>query len=59
MALAPRHGFTFVDTGLAFNGPTLEEMPAAGLFQADGLHPTAAGSLEIATAFAAADALGD
>jgi lysophospholipase L1-like esterase len=34
-------------------------MPAAGLFQADGLHPTAAGSLEIARAFAAADGLGD
>jgi hypothetical protein len=59
MALAPKHGFTFVDTGLAFNGPTGDAMPAAGLFQADGLHPTAAGSLEIARAFAAADGLGD
>jgi hypothetical protein len=58
-SLAPKHGFTYVDTGLAINGPTGDAMPAAGLFQADGLHPTAEGSLEIAKAFAAADGLGD
>jgi hypothetical protein len=59
MSLAPKHGFRFVDTGLAFNGPTGSAMPAAGLFQADGLHPTAEGSLAIARVFAEADGPGD
>jgi hypothetical protein len=56
---ALKHGFRFVDTEAAFNGPTGTAMPADGLFQADGLHPTAEGSLGIARVFAEADGLGD
>jgi hypothetical protein len=56
---ALRHGFTFVDTEAAFNGPTGTAMPADGLFQADGLHPTAAGALAVAKVFAKADGIGD
>lgn len=58
MPIALKHGFTFVDTEAAFNGPTLGAMPAAGLFQSDGLHPTAAGALATAKVFAEADGLG-
>ena len=58
-ALAKEHGFTFVDTELVFNGPDSSAMPADGLFQSDGLHPTAAGALATARAFAEADGLGD
>jgi len=37
----------------------MDAMPAAGLFQTDGLHPTAAGALAAAAVFAEADGLGD
>jgi hypothetical protein len=59
MALAEKHRFTFVDTELVFNGPDSSAMPADGLFQSDGLHPTAAGALATAKALAAADGLGN
>jgi lysophospholipase L1-like esterase len=42
-----------------FNGPTLDAMPAAGLFQSDGIHPTAAGAQAVAKVFAQADGIGD
>ena len=57
--LVRKHGFTLVDLEVAFNGPTLDAMPAAGLFQSDGIHPTAAGALAVAKVFAEADGLGD
>jgi GDSL-like Lipase/Acylhydrolase family len=59
MALATKHGFTFVDTERVFNGADSGTMPAEGLFQSDGLHPTPAGALATATAFAKADGLPD
>ena len=58
MPLALKHGFTFVDTEAAMNGPSLE-MPLEGLFQSDGLHPTATGALATAQVLAKADGLGD
>lgn len=58
MSLAQEHGFTFVDTEGVFNGPTGSAVPADGLFQSDGLHPTAAGALAVAEVFAEADGLG-
>jgi hypothetical protein len=48
-----------VDLYAALNGPTLGEMPAAGLFQSDGIHPTTAGALAVAKVFAEADGMGD
>jgi hypothetical protein len=57
--LVRKHGFTLVDLEVAFNGPTLDAMPAAGLFQPDGIHPTAAGALAVAKVFAEADGIGD
>ena len=56
--MAAKHGFTFVQTLAAFDGPSLSERPAQGLFQFDGIHPTAAGALLVAEVFAAADGLG-
>jgi len=50
---------TLVDLEVAFNGPTLEAMPAAGLFQSDGVHPTVAGAQAMAKVFAEADGIGD
>ena len=58
-SLAGEHGFTFVDTEAAINGSTRSAMPADGLFQSDGIHPTAAGALAVAKVFAKADGLGD
>jgi len=55
--LARKHGFTLVDLEAAFNGPTLDAMPAPGLFQPDGIHPTAAGALAVAKEVAKADGL--
>jgi lysophospholipase L1-like esterase len=57
--LVGKHGFTLVDLEVAFNGPTLDAMPAAGLFQSDGIHPTAAGAQAVAKVFAEADGIGD
>jgi len=57
--LVGKHGFTLVDLEVAFNGPTLDAMPAAGLFQSDGIHPTTAGALAVAKVFAEADGIGD
>jgi hypothetical protein len=57
--MAAKHGFTFVDTEVVFNGPSRREMPAEGLFQSDGLHPTEAGALLTAQTYAEADGLGD
>ena len=57
--LAEKHGFTFVDTEVVFNGPTRWEMPAEGLFQSDGLHLTAAGQRLAADTYAEQDGLGD
>jgi len=57
--LALKYGFRFADTETAFNGRTGTAMPADGLFQADGLHPTAEGSLAIAKVIAEADGLGN
>ena len=59
LPLARKHGFTPVDLEVAFNGPTLDAMPAAGLFQSDGIHPTAAGAQAVAKVFAEADGIGD
>jgi hypothetical protein len=56
--LAKKHGFTFVDTELAFNGPDGSAMPEDGLFQPDRLHPTEAGALKVARLFAEADGIG-
>ncbi|MEW5990673.1 MAG: hypothetical protein AB1736_04910 [Chloroflexota bacterium] len=56
---AAKYGFIFVDVHLVFNGPSRREMPADGLFVADGLHPSAAGALLTAQTFAEADGLGD
>ena len=58
-SLVGKHGFTLVDLEVAFNGPTLDAMPAAGLFQSDGIHPTTAGALAVAKVFAEADGIGD
>jgi hypothetical protein len=58
-ALAKKHGFTFVDTELAFNSPDSSAMPEDGLFQSDGLHPTEAGALKVAELFAQVDRIGD
>jgi len=58
-AMAPKHGFVFVDTELVFNGETREAMPASGLFQPDGLHPTEAGAALIAETYRAADGIVD
>ena len=57
--LARKHGFTFVDTELAFNGPDSSAMPEDGLFLPDRLHPTEAGALKVAQLFAQADGIGD
>jgi hypothetical protein len=57
--LVGKHGFTLVDLEVAFNGPTLDAMPADGLFQSDGIHPTVAGALAVAKVFAKSDGLGD
>jgi hypothetical protein len=57
--LAEKHGFTFVPTEAAFNGPDPGQAPAEGLFQPDGLHPTAAGAQLTAAVFAEVDGLGD
>jgi len=57
--LVGKHGFTLVDLEVAFNGPTLDAMPAAGLFQSDGVHPTVAGAQAMAKVFAEADGIGD
>lgn len=57
--MARKHGFVFVDTELEFNGTSRWKMPADGLFQSDGLHPTAAGALLTAKTYAAADGLGE
>lgn len=59
LPLARKHGFTLVDLEPAFNGPTRDAMPAAGLFQVDGIHPTTAGALAVAKVFAEADGIGD
>jgi hypothetical protein len=56
---AREHGFVFVDTELVFNGASRWDMPADGLFQADGVHPTAAGAQLTAETYALADGLGD
>lgn len=58
-SLAKKHGFTFVDTELAFNGPDGSAMPEDGLFLPDRLHPTEAGALKVAELFAQADGIGD
>ena len=40
-------------------GPSLSEPPADGLFQVDGIHPTALGAQLMAEAVAQEDGLGD
>lgn len=57
--MAEKHGFIFIDTELAFNGPSRWEMPEHGLFQGDGLHLTAAGQLLAASTYAEQDGLSD
>jgi hypothetical protein len=57
--LAPRYGFTMVGTEAAFNGPSLSEPPADGLFQADGIHPTALGAQLAAEVLSRDDGLDD
>lgn len=57
--LAPEYGFSFVATEAVFNGADVIEPPADGLFQADGLHPTAAGAQLTAETIAQQDGLGD
>jgi len=57
--MAAKHGFVFVDTELVFNGASRQEMPAAGLFQSDALHPTEAGAALIAETYLAADGIAD
>jgi len=57
--LAPEHGFTMVGTQAAFNGPSLSELPADGLLQIDGIHPTALGAQLMAETLAQEDGLGD
>jgi len=56
--LAAQHGFTFVGTQAAFNGPSLREPPSDGLLQIDGLHPTTLGAQLIAELLAQEDGLG-
>jgi hypothetical protein len=56
---AEKFGFRFVDTELAFNGPSRWDMPEDGLFQSDGIHPTVAGEQLIAITYAQNDGLGD
>jgi len=57
-APAKKRGFTFVDTELVLNGPDPGTTFADGLFQRDGLHPTAAEAFATAKVFAEADGLG-
>jgi hypothetical protein len=57
--LAPQHGFTVVPTETALGGPKLSDPPADGLFQIDGVHPTALGAQLLAEALAQEDGLGD
>lgn len=56
---AKKFDFRFVDTELAFNGPSRWEMPADGLLQADELHLTLAGQQLAAATYAEQDGLGD
>jgi hypothetical protein len=57
--LAPQYGFTMVETQAALGGASPSEPPSDGLFQIDGLHPTALGSQLLAEAVAREDGLGD
>lgn len=57
--LAAEHGFTMVGTAAALSGPSLSEPPPDGLFQVDGLHPTALGEQLMAEVMAQEDGLGE
>jgi lysophospholipase L1-like esterase len=48
-----------VGTEAALGGPSLSEPPADGLFQIDGVHPTALGAQLMAEVLAQQDGRGD